>query len=208
MYTPVAAREALGTGSGIFLGSNLRPAAGTRMEGPCMVGRVFKVAPVIVGLILTAAKAAGAPQPLIGYFQPMPIVGKLSTTVWGASTVGPRDPANGLEDNGGNGGVSAGQETSFYWDGKIIKGEDGKYHMYASHWAHGQGFGPPAGANGTGWQSSVPMQAVSDNVMGPYVPQGDCYTRNQEGNNKGHNTTALVAPSGTAPYTLSVCAIV
>jgi hypothetical protein len=27
----------------------------------------------------------------------MPIVGKLSPTVWGASTVGARDPANGLE---------------------------------------------------------------------------------------------------------------
>jgi MYXO-CTERM domain-containing protein len=52
------------------------------------------------------------------------------------------------------------------------------------------------------------MQAISDNIMGPYVPQGDCYTRNQEGNNKGHNTTALVTPTGAAPYTLSVGEIV
>ena len=44
--------------------------------------------------------------------------------------------------------------------------------------------------------------------MGPYVSQGDCYTRNQEGNNKGHNTTALVTPTGAAPYTLSVGEIV
>ena len=100
------------------------------------------------------------------------------------------------------------QETNFYWDGKILKGEDGKYHLYASHWAYSNGFGPPAGASGTGWQSSIPMQAVSDNVMGPYVSQGDCYTRNQEGNNKGHNTTALVTPTGAAPYTLSVGEIV
>ena len=159
-------------------------------------------------ILLVAPPAAGAPQPLINYFQPMPIVGKLSTAVWGASTVGPRDPANGLEDSGSNGGVGPHQQTNYYWDGKIVTGEDGKYHMYASHWAYSNGFGPPAGASGTGWQSSIPMQAVSDNVVGPYVPQGDCYTHNQEGNKQGHNTTALVAPTGAAPYTLSVGEIV
>ena len=148
---------------------------------------------------LATSTAAGAPKPLINYFQPMPIVSQLSTTVWGASTVGSRDPGNGLEDNGNTGGVAPHAEKKFYWDGKILKGEDGKYHMYASYWPYSSGFGPPVGASGTGWQSSIPMQAISDNVMGPYVPQGDCYTTNQEGNNKGHNTTALVAPSGTAP---------
>src|SRR4051795_10406138 len=90
--------------------------------------------------LLVTSNAAAAPQPLITYFQPMPIVGKLSTTVWGASTVGPRDPANGLEDGGSSGGVGPHQQTSFYWDGKILKGEDGKYHMYASHWVYGNGF--------------------------------------------------------------------
>jgi uncharacterized membrane protein YgcG len=162
----------------------------------------------VAGLVLVTSTAEAAPQPLIKYFQPMPIVGKLSTTVWGASTVGARDPANGLEDNGSNGGVGPRQQTNFYWDGKIVKGEDGKYHLYASRWTYSNGFGPPVGASGTGWQSSIAMQAVSDNIMGPYVPQGDCYTRNQEGNNKGHNTTALVTPTGAAPYTLSVGEIV
>ena len=163
---------------------------------------------MFAGFVLVTSTAEGAPQPLIKYFQPMPIVGRLSTTVWGASTVGARDPANGLEDNGSNGGVGPRQETNFYWDGKIVKGEDGKYHLYASRWAYSNGFGPPVGASGTGWQSSIPIQAVSDNIMGPYVSQGDCYTRNQEGNNKGHNTTALVTPTGAAPYTLSVGEIV
>ena len=163
---------------------------------------------VVAGLVLVTSTAEAAPQPLIKYFQPMPIVGRLSTTVWGASTVGARDPANGLEDNGSNGGVGPRQQTNFYWDGKIVKGEDGKYHLYASRWTYSNGFGPPVGASGTGWQSSIAMQAVSDNIMGPYVPQGDCYTRNQEGNNKGHNTTALVTPTGAAPYTLSVGEIV
>ena len=165
-------------------------------------------APLVAGFVLVASTAVAAPQPLINYFRPMPIVKGLSTTVWGASTVGPRDPANGLEDDGHNAGVAPHAETNFYWDGKILKGEDGKYHMYASYWKYSNGFGPPTGANGTGWQSSIPMQAISDNVMGPYVPQGDCYARNQEGNNKGHNTTALVAPTGASPYTLSVGEIV
>lgn len=170
--------------------------------------RIRAGALLLVAVISMTSPATGAPQPLINYFQPMPIVGKLSTTVWGATTVGPRDPANGLEDSGSNGGVGPHQQTNFYWDGKILKGEDGKYHMYASHWVYSKGFGPPAGASGTGWQSSIPMQAVSNDVMGPYVTQGDCYTRNQGGSNLGHNTTALVAPTGAAPYTLSVGEIV
>jgi hypothetical protein len=162
---------------------------------------------VVTGLLLAASPAGAASKPLINYFKPMPIVGKLSTTVWGASAVGPRDPANGLEDNGASGGVGPQQQTNFYWDGKILKGEDGKYHMYASHWDHSIGFGPPSGGS-TGWGTSIPMQAISDNVMGPYVSQGNCYTKNQSGNNMGHNVTALVTPTGTNPYTLSVGEIV
>src|SRR6266498_2240166 len=158
-------------------------------------------------LLLLPSAVSAASKPLINYFQPMPIVGKLSTTVWGASAVGPRDPANGLEDNGANGGVGPQKETTFYWDGKILKGEDGKFHMYASHWDHSIGFGPPSGGS-TGWQTSIPMQAISDDVMGPYVSQGNCYTKNQSGNNMGHNVTALVTPSGNNRYTLSVGEIV
>ena len=159
----------------------------------------------LFGLVASTAKAA--PQPLINYFKPMPIVGKLSTTVWGAAAVGARDPANGLEDNGASGGVGPQKETYFYWDGKIVHGNDGKYHLYASHWLYTNGFGPPDGGS-TGWQKSIPMQAISDDVMGPYVSQGDTYTQNQEGNNMGHNVTALVAPTGTNPYVLSVGEIV
>jgi hypothetical protein len=163
---------------------------------------------VVTAVLLTPSLAArAASKPLINYFKPMPIVGKLSTAVWGASAVGPRDPANGLEDNGASGGVGPGKETNFYWDGKIVKGEDGKYHLYASHWNHSIGFGPPSGGS-TGWMTSIPMQAVADNVMGPYVSQGNCYAKNQAGNDMGHNVTALVTPTGTTPYTLSVGEIV
>jgi hypothetical protein len=157
--------------------------------------------------VLAASPAAAEPQPLITYFQPMPIVGKLSTTVWGAATVGARDPANGLEDNGANGGVGPQQETYFYWDGKILHGNDGKYHLYSSHWLHSIGFGPPGGGS-TGWETSIPMESISDNVMGPYVSQGNAYTKNEEGSDEGHNVTALIAPTGTSPYTLSVGEIV
>jgi hypothetical protein len=52
------------------------------------------------------------------------------------------------------------------------------------------------------------MESISDNVMGPYVSQGNCYTKNSEGNDMGHNLTALIAPTGTSPYTLSVGEIV
>ena len=153
-----------------------------------------------MALVLVTSPAAAAPQPLISYFQPMPIVGQLSTTVWGASTVGPRDPANGLEDNGASGGVGPQQETNFYWDGKILKGSDGKYHLYNSHWSHSNGF--------NGWLASIPMEAVSDNIMGPYVYQQDCYSKNTSGNDMGHNVTALILPSGSNPYTLIVDEIV
>ena len=162
---------------------------------------------VTAAFVLVASPVAAAQQPMINYFQPMPIMGKLSTTVWGASTVGARDPANGLEDNGADGGVGPQQETYFYWDGKILYGSDGKYHIYATHWLHTNGFGPPGGGT-TGWEQSIPMQAISDNVMGPYVSQGDCYTANEEGTDKGHNLTALIAPTGANPYTLSVGEIV
>jgi hypothetical protein len=90
---------------------------------------------------------------------------------------------------------------------KILKGNDGKFHLYAVHWLHSNGFGPPGGGT-TGWEDSIPMEAISDNVIGPYVSQGNCYTKNQEGNDKGHNLTALIAPSGANPYTLSVGEIV
>ena len=64
------------------------------------------------------------------------------------------------------------RRTTFIGMGKILKGEDGKFHLYASHWAYSNGFGPPVGASGTGWQSSIPIQAVSDDIMGPYVLSG------------------------------------
>jgi hypothetical protein len=109
----------------------------------------------------------------------------LTTNVWGAATVGPRDPKNGLED-----------ETMThwnYWDGKIIKGPEGKYHMFASRWNQARGHG--------GWFGSQAVQAVSDNLFGPYVDQGLCWPNDDGG--RGHNVTALSLPDGRYAIVIS-----
>lgn len=60
--------------------------------------------PTLAALALLASADFGAAQEaktnktFIDYFLPTPIVGSLTTNVWGAATVGPRDLKNGLED--------------------------------------------------------------------------------------------------------------
>jgi hypothetical protein len=119
------------------------------------------------------------PRPFIDYYLPTPITGSLSKDVWGAAAVGPRDPQNGLED--------ATMKKWNYWDGKIIKGPDGKYHMFASRWDQGNGH--------NGWGNSQAVEAVSDTLTGPYVDQGLCWPDNQGG--RGHNVSALVMPDSS-----------
>jgi hypothetical protein len=126
----------------------------------------------------TAQSQPAARKSLIDYFLPMPIHGSLSKDAWGATNVLPRDVQNGLED------TTAKQWC--YWDGQIIKGPDGKYHMFASRWNQAGGH--------YAWASSVAVHAVSDNIVGPYVDKGLCWPENQSG--KGHNVTALVLPDG------------
>ncbi|MDH7600359.1 MAG: hypothetical protein QHH07_12120, partial [Sedimentisphaerales bacterium] len=115
---------------------------------------------------------------LIDYFLPVPIRGPLSTDVWGGQEVGARDIRNGLED-------PTCRQWS-YWDGQIIKGPDGRYHMFTSRWDQALGH--------RGWSRSVAVHAVSDNPIGPYEDKGLCWPENQAG--KGHNVTALVLPDG------------
>lgn len=122
--------------------------------------------------------AAAANKTLIDYFQPMPIRSGLTTNVWGAPGVWPRDPGNGLED-------TTNKKWS-YWDGQVIKAPDGNFHMFASRWDEARGHG--------GWGSSLAVHAVSEDVMGPYVDQGLCWPNDQGG--KGHNVTALKLPDG------------
>jgi hypothetical protein len=122
---------------------------------------------------------------LIDYFLPIPVRGELSKDAWGAATVGPRDQKNGLEDPT--------MQKWNYWDGQIIKGGDGKWHMFASRWDQAKGH--------KGWGSSCAVHAVSDDVIGPYQDMGMCWPDNMHG--KGHNVTALAMPDGQYAITVS-----
>jgi hypothetical protein len=134
--------------------------------------------PILTGSSLADGPSSPAGKTFIDYFQPTPIIGTLSSTAWGAATVGPRDQKNGLED------TTLSQWD--YWDGRIIKGSDGKYHLFGSRWDQSKGHNE--------WHNSKAIQAVSDNLFGPYVDKGLLWPDDQGG--KGHNVTALVLPDG------------
>ena len=131
------------------------------------------------------AAASIGPKPFISYFRPIPLTHKLSHDVWGATTVGPRDPDNGLED------VTMKQWD--YWDGKILRGPDGKYRMFASRWDQASGH--------RGWFGSQAVEAVSDTALGPYHDNGLCWPDDEGG--KGHNVTALRLSDGTYAIVIS-----
>lgn len=76
-----------------------------------------------------------------------------------------------------------------YWDGQILKGPDGKYHMFASRWDQARGHG--------GWGRSLAVHAVSDKPMAVLPTRAYAGPENQGG--KGHNVTALVLPDGHTP---------
>ncbi len=114
----------------------------------------------------------------IDYFTATPIIESLSSSCWGAADVGPRDQSNGLEDRT--------MSKYCYWDGGIIKGKDGKYHMFASRWDQSAGH--------NGWFGSVAIHATSSNLYGPYTDQGMCWPNDQGG--KGHNVVPLQLKDG------------
>ena len=134
---------------------------------------------LLAGASFARAQETKTNKTFIDYFLPTPIVGSLTTNVWGAATVGPRDPKNGLEDET--------MKHWNYWDGQIIKAPDGKYHMFASRWAQARGHG--------GWFGSQAVHAVSDNLFGPYVDKGLCWPNDAGG--RGHNVGALTLPDGS-----------
>jgi hypothetical protein len=144
-------------------------------------------------LVMAALVGAGScnavePNPtktFIDYFKPIPLNGPLSTNVWGAATVGPRDTQNGLEDTS--------LKQWDYWDGKIIKGPEGKYHLFCSRWEQARGH--------NGWFESKAVHAVSDRLAGPYVDKGLCWPGSEDG--KGHNVTALQLPDGRYAIVIS-----
>jgi hypothetical protein len=131
----------------------------------------------LVALTLVGLTSPVAAKTMIDYFQPIPIRGTLTTSGWGIDTVGPRDPDNGIEDI----------PNWRYWDGKILKADDGKYHLFCSKWQASKGI--------AAWLSdSVSVHAVSDNVLGPYKEVGPTYSYQ---NGRGHNTTGVKLIDGT-----------
>ena len=130
-------------------------------------------------LPLALAAAPAMSKTLIDYFLPIPIVKQLTSNAWGAAGVLPRDQDNGVEDK-------TNKQWS-YWDGKILRAADGKYHMYASRWNQSAGH--------NGWFGSVCVHTVSDSSpLGPYVDKGLCYT---DENGKGHNVMVDQMNDGT-----------
>jgi hypothetical protein len=131
----------------------------------------------VLALTLACIASPATAKTLIDYFQPIPIRGKMTTSGWGIGTSGPRDPDNGLED----------VAKWIYWDGKVLKADDGKYHLFCSKWQASKGI--------SAWMSdSVSVHAVSDHVLGPYKEVGPTYTYQ---NGRGHNTTALQLLDGS-----------
>ena len=121
----------------------------------------------------------------IDFFQPTPILDKLTKETWGGENVLPRDVKNGLED-------VTNKEYS-YWDGQVIKAKDGKFHLFCSRWNQSAGH--------NGWFGSVAIHAVSDSLYGPYVDKGMIWPNDQGG--KGHNVTALTLPDGRYAVVIS-----
>ena len=96
---------------------------------------------------------------LVDFFLPMEPQSELVYEgIWGEENVLPRDTANGLED--------ATLKNWCYWDGRIVKDDEGKFHLYASRWHH-------SFPHSRGWkEDSKGVHAVADNIMGPYRDLG------------------------------------
>jgi hypothetical protein len=148
------------------------------------VGKHYAI-PVFIALWSLGIARVGAAREMIDYFQPIPIINQLTSNTWGGSNVLPRDTGNGLETP---------DKKFFYWDGRIIKTKDGKYHLHCSRWPKSGGFNQ--------WASSIAVHAVSDSLLGPYIDQGPFYSRN---GSKGHNVSSLELPDGAfAVYTSDI----
>ena len=97
--------------------------------------------------------------------------GKLSDKVWGAKEVVPRFVDNGIELPG----IS-------FWGGNILRGDDGKYHLFVCGW-------PESAQKGhMEWPNSTVYHAMGKRLQGPYVIQDTI--------GKGHNPEAFRLDDG------------
>jgi len=149
------------------------------------------VAALLAGVSLAGTASA---KPFEEYIKPTPTVAPLSSATWGVAGVIPRDISNGIES-----AMGAGVHPQwYYWDGEIIRAQDGKYHMFMSTFDANSNFG-------SAWTGSDAYHAISQtNVLGPYVRQDYVYANN--GSHKGHNVSAAQLSDGS--YVVVVSEIV
>lgn len=117
--------------------------------------------------------AAEPPTPFIDRFQKMPVHDGVESDVWGRSFVVPRDTDNGMED-----------PEWCYWGGDVVKGPDGRYHMFVARWPESTGH------DGWGHASRI-ARCVADDPTGPFAFREDIV-----GDTYGHNP-AVIEVDGT-----------
>ncbi|WP_139958695.1 glycoside hydrolase family protein [Flavicella sediminum] len=101
----------------------------------------------------------------------------ISSAVWGAQNVIPRDIENGIEDG-----------DYSYWGGNIIHGDDGKEHLFVARWPEDISKRNGKSGHVLWWDSEV-AHAVSDTPLGPY--------KVVEVLGKGHNPEIYRLKNGT-----------
>lgn len=140
----------------------------------------IRIAVAVLALPLLTVTADSKPQKsMVDYFMPMPPVAPLvSEGIWGAPNALPRDVQNGME-----------HPDYCYWDGKIVKSDDGRYHIYCSRW--GQEWD-----HHNGWHKGTKgVHLVSTNgIMGPYKDMGVQWPFWRDG--LGHNVVGLQTHDG------------
>ena len=77
---------------------------------------------------------------------------RLERGAWGAECVRPRLVDNGIED-----------PLWSYWGGNIVKGDDGRYHLFVCGWRENSPKGHMQ------WSKSFVFHTVSDNTYGPFA---------------------------------------
>ncbi|MGA9637562.1 glycoside hydrolase family protein [Flavobacterium sp.] len=142
---------------------------------------ILKTVALLIVFLVGDLSYAQTQKTLIDFFKPIPIQKPLvADGIWGAPNVLPRDITNGLEDPT--------MKKSNYWDGQIVKSNDGKYHMYVCGWDQSL-------SHSDGWRlGSKGIHAVSDNIMGPYVDKGLLWPQWREGT--GGNVIGLRMKDG------------
>lgn len=129
------------------------------------------VATALADFCVPAGETLAFGGPFMDRFEPVPILSPLTSDTWGATNVIPRDICNGIEDPDWS-----------YWGGKIIKGDDGMYHMFPCRWSEDNPRGHRA------WMFSEIVHAVSANPLGPYKVKAVL--------GPGHNPTVYRQQSG------------